>query len=134
MFQQLLFSRCRGSRALMLFMAGAILFTMACPQAHAALNPYSRFMKVGKWSFHWTVTIAGSGTEIVSDGSRSYSYSAGSSGTVEMAAEYPRNPFCQTWRSPEDAAAQGDVLYNEVITKPNGKTRTTDVLPPDRHL
>lgn len=131
MFQQLLSTRRPGSCGLMLFMLGTMLFTMACPQAHAGLNPYSRFTKVEKWSFQWTVTVAGSGDDVVDDESRHYNYSAGSSGTVEMDAEYPRNPFGQTWRSPEDAAAQGEVIYHEVITKSNGKTRTTDVLPAD---
>lgn len=129
MLQQFLSATNRSVRLLMVTLLGAILFTAASPQAHADLNPYSRFTKVEKWSFHWTVTIQGSGDDVVDDWSRHYEYSAGSSGTVEMEAEYPRNPFGQTWRSPEDAAAQGEVLYSETVYKSNGKTRTIDVLP-----
>ena len=119
----------RSALKLCCALAAAILISGGGSAAHAGLNPYSRFMNVETWSFHWVVTAQASGSDTLDDATRTFTYSAGSSGTVKMTREYFKNIYGQTWRSPEGADTQGEVLYNETVTKSNGKTRTTDVTP-----
>ena len=127
MLQQFLSALTHSARALMLTALGVILVAMACPQAHAGLNPYSRFMKVGKWNFQWTVVWQAQGQDMYGDGVRVYDYDGTSSGSVEMDAEYAQNPFSQTWRVPDGTDAQGGINYDETITAQSSVLETTYV-------
>ncbi len=98
--------------------------------ADSAATSYDRFMKVKQWKLQWGVVWSGTGTDVVSDGTRSYGYAGSSGGSVDMPTDDELNPYFRTWRAAAGANANGGIQYDEKVQKPSGGTRTYSINSP----